>query len=136
MESITSIGLKTVGESAFTAQAGIIDTVALNSGVLCLVAETGTERDQLRVTYAGGYWYDTSDNGSGTMPDGATLLPHDVKLAWLLQCQHVWMSRDVIGVSYVQKDGSEGMKLAGGLKNAELIPQVKDMLEPFKRIML
>lgn len=131
VESVTSVGLKTSGESSFTTQTSIVDTTALESGVLLLVSTVGTERDQLRVTYDGGYWYDTTDDDSGTQPTGSALLPHDIKMAWLLQCQHIWAKRDALGIQHV-----ESPELRTTLTNLDLIPQVKMMLEPYRRLIL
>jgi hypothetical protein len=134
VESIASVGLKTVGESAFTSQGDVIDTAALETGCLLLTATTGTERDQLRVTYTGGYWYDTSDDGSGSQPSGSTLLPTDIQLTWLLECQHVWQSRDKLGIEHTQGDGTALLNTRLGI--LELSPFSKAALEPYRRLIL
>jgi len=134
VESVTSVGLKTVGETSFTAQTGVVDTAALNTGVLLLTGDLGTERDQIRATYAGGYWYDPTDDGTGTQPSGAALLPYDVKWAWLLQCQQVWQSRDALGVTHTGEGGAGSAFLNTRLGVLDLIPQVKSALEPYKRV--
>ena len=135
LEAITSIGLKAAGESAFTTQSGVVDTYAVESGVLLLSSAVGTHQDQLRVTYAGGYWYDTTDDESGTMPTGATLLPYDITAAWLLQCQQIWQSRDDIGIAHVTT-GGDGALLNTRLGVLKIIPQAEDILEPYRRMML
>lgn len=134
VETVASIGLKSVGESIFTTQATVVDTFALDSGVLLLTGSIGSERDQLRVTYTGGYWYDTSDDDTGVMPAEATLLPADVKMTWLMECQHAWQSRDALGIQHAGQDG--GALLNTRLGILELSPMSKAALEPYQRLML
>ena len=53
-----------------------------------------------RATVTGGYWYDPTDNNNGVKPDGAAVLPNDLKMAWKMQVQHIWVNRDNLGISY------------------------------------
>jgi len=134
VESIATIGLKSVGETSFTTQATVIDTVALDTGCLLLTGAIGSERDQLRVTYTGGYWYDSSDDGTGSQPSGSTLLPLDIQMAWLLECQHVWQSRDDLGIQHVQQGGNALLNTRLGI--LEFSPASKMTLEPYRRLIL
>ena len=132
VESVASVGLKSTGESTFTTQTDIVDTVGLNSGILQLVSELGTHRDQIRVTYTGGYWYDPTDDGTGTQPTGAALLPYDIKLAWLNQCLHVWSKRQNLGLDHVITDPQQRTTFT----NLDLVPAVKGTLDQFRRLAL
>lgn len=134
VESVASVGWKTVTETSFTTQTNIVDTYALDSGCLLLVATLGDQRGQIRVTYSGGYWYDTTDDDTGSLPSGATLLPHDVKMAWYLQCQQIWQSRDALGTTHTEPPS--GALLNTRLGVLELIPQVKEALDPYRRLQL
>jgi hypothetical protein len=134
IESVASVSLKSTGESTFTTQTDIIDTVGLNSGILQLVSELGTHRDQIRVTYTGGYWYDTTDDGTGTQPTGAALLPYDLKLAWLTQCQHVWTSRDIKGVVHTNAAVPGFQSTNTRLSLLDLVPAVKGTLDLYRRL--
>jgi hypothetical protein len=134
VETVTSVGLKSAGESTFTTQASVVDTAAVESGVLLLTGSVGSERDQLRVTYDGGYWYDTTDDGSGTMPTGATLLPADVKMVWLNECQHVWQASDRLGIQHIPQ--GENALLNTRLGILELSPASKAVLDAYRRLML
>lgn len=132
VESVASIGLKSTGESVFTTQTDIIDTVGLDSGILALVSELGTHRDQIRVTYTGGYWYDPTDDGTGTQPTDAALLPYDLKLAWLNQCLHVWSKRQNLGLDHAITDPQQKTTFT----NLDLFPAVKTTLDQFRRLAL
>jgi len=108
------------------------------TGLLDFGFELGSPLVQVRVTYTGGYWFDTSEAGSGTLPAGATALADsapDVLAAWLLQCKKVWEVADPLGGRIVpSKDVPQlvGLSLAG----LELIPIVKEMLRPHMRYQL
>lgn len=132
VESVASVASKEAGESSFTTQSGVVDTLNETSGILMLLAEVGTERGLLRVTYTGGYWVDTSDDDSGTLPTGATALPKDVQMGWLLQCQQVWQSRDALGIKFAEGEGGGGL-LNTRLGILSLVPEVKQILEPYQR---
>ena len=113
----------------FVTQAGIIDTLNEVSGLLYLLSTVGTPRGLLRVNYTGGYWVDISDNESGSLPSGATALPKDLQMAWLLQCQHIWSKRDNLGIDHaVEQDRRQTFT------NLELVPEVKDILNDYRRI--
>jgi len=107
-----------------------IDDVILHredtSGRIWFGADHGTRDTVLRVTYAGGYW-----GGFETQPVGTTQLPDDVKLAWLIQCQHVWSQRDKLGSAVSAKPGEASV--LGGL---DLVPSVKETLDQFTRFCL
>lgn len=131
IESIASIGLQEIGDLAFTTQTGIVDNVLSQSGVAWLTCELGTPRAIIRATYTGGYWYDDSADQSGSLPSGATLLPPEVKLAWLTQCAHLWSQRDNLGVGLTDKPGARSK-----LEECELLPLVKQLLQHYVRYQL
>lgn len=87
---------------------------------------------RLRVTYTGGYWWETlepTDEGyPSAMPDGATPLPNDLKLAWYLQCEHVWAHMDKLGLGLAEKPGEQS-----SLTEITLIPAVKEILNGYIR---
>lgn len=90
---------------------------------------------QVRVTYTGGYWFDTTEEQNDTLPTGATALPDDVRLAWLQQCAILWQAKDKIGVDIV-KTGSSSSFVTGSLAGQDLSPMVKSMLQGYVRYQL
>jgi hypothetical protein len=130
-ESVTTIGLKSAGESSFTTQTGWIDTLFERTGVLRLAGDLGTDRDIIRVTYDGGYWYDVSDDGSGTMPSGATLLPADIQAAWLTTCLHIWSKRQNLGLDHVLSDPNQRTSFT----TLDWPPLVENALQPYRRLL-
>ena len=67
----------------------------------------------------------------GSLPSGATELPADLKLAWLLQCQLVWQSLDNLGTGI----GSSEMRAAtvASLQKLILAPEVAETLRRYVR---
>jgi hypothetical protein len=89
--------------------------------------ELGGSKTLLRITYTGGYWYNTSEEVVEEMPVGATALPDDLQVAWLLQIQHLWALRDKLGIGIKADPGTES-KLA----DYELLPSVERVLLGYK----
>ena len=135
VESITSVELKVDSTTGYEVQANYIQTWSSESGYVFWGDMAGDESTRLRFTFTGGYWVDTSEDSSGSLPSGATALPNDLKLAWILQSKKVWEVTDPTGSKIVASKNSVqlvGLSLAG----LELIPQVKQILQPYLRYQL
>jgi hypothetical protein len=76
----------------------------------------------------------TAAAAAATLPEGATALPDDLKLAWLLQCEHVWKYRDKLGVSVAQS-AKTGAEMAG-LGAIQLVSEVEATLRKYRRYAL
>lgn len=76
----------------------------------------------------------TTTTAAPTLPSGATALPEDLKLAWLLQCEHLWKLRDVQGTALAESKA--GVSPALTLATANLIPEVKAILDGYVRYSL
>lgn len=74
---------------------GTVDQAAVNliedAGIVQLGSIAGTYFERLRVTYTGGYFYETLEPTEGgyptAVPSGSTAVPPDLLHAWHLQCQ-------------------------------------------------
>ena len=82
-----------------------------------------------RLTLTGGYWYDPTDSGTGILPTGAYLLPEDLKLGWLLQCQHLWVNRDNLGITW--SPTGEAHDTRKSLLNVKMLPSVSHTLTEY-----
>lgn len=131
VESVSAVALQDDTVSGWQAQT--VNDVIINredaSGQIIFGTVLGVEMTKVKVTYTGGFWYDTTEDATGVQPSGSTLLPQDVKLAWLLQCQQIWNSRDKLGSS-IAASPTDGQVDMGGL---ELIPQARMILDRYKR---
>jgi hypothetical protein len=90
---------------------------------------------RLRVTYAGGYFFETlepSDEGYPTAaPEGAAALPDDLQRAWVLQCQAEMRGTQLLdGGAGAVPSASTGVEKATGM---DLQERVKEILKPYRR---
>jgi len=115
---------------------GAVDSILIGwdagSGVVQFGTVLGPYTSNLRITYTGGLWFDTTEDATGVMPADATLLIEDIKLAWLLQCQKAWQVMDPLGTG-MTKGGGDVQLVGLSLAGLEVIPQVKQLLAPHVR---
>jgi hypothetical protein len=130
IESITKVETKAselTGWLEVTTQA--VQQIKETSGWLYFGGMLGDWTTRVRVTYTGGYWYDTSEAETTVIPVGATALPHDLKMAWALQARITWAGVDKLGNSIAR----------GAQKMPELAPLdlvVERLLGPHRRYVL
>lgn len=129
VESVSEVAVRTDMQTGFVVEDS---TIIINrddkSGLLVFGQITRDWTCLIRVTYTGGYWYDTTETETGSMPSGATLLPYDVKLAWFLQCRRTWEVVDKLGVGLTQGGGAQPTFVAQTLGALELIGASKELL--------
>jgi hypothetical protein len=135
VESITSVHQQDDVATGFVALT--VNDVILNrdlkAGLIRFGSIQGNHLSQLKVTYTGGYWFDTTEDGSGVQPAGSTLLPEDVKLAWFIQCAEVWNKKDKLGKNITKDDTTFVSQL---LMSLDFVPQVKAILNAHIRYQL
>jgi hypothetical protein len=137
VETITAIAKKDDETDGYVASAlppdssSLIQQTQLDQGYIMFISLQGYFFSRIQVTYTGGFWFDTTENGTGVMPGTATALPAAIKSAWYAQCQHVWKRWDKLGAQIAQNP--EGQSALSGV---ELIPLAREMLNPFKRMQM
>ena len=134
IEGVSAFELRTdlvTGWEALTVN-DVIQNMTEDAGVLTLSARQGNRFARIRITWTGGYWFDSSEDESGNLPAGATSLPLDLKLAWLNQCAHVWENREKLGIAI----GNRANDQPGALKKIELLPSVREILHDYIRYQL
>lgn len=99
-----------------------IELIQPEDGLLRFYPAVMREGGLFRITLTGGYWVDLSDDDSGSCPQGATPLPEDLRLAWLMQCQHIWLNRDNLGIAYSPAGESKAKPIA--MEHVTLLPLV------------
>ncbi len=131
--SISQVELKTDESQGWVVQtSNTVVNQNTESGLVYLGASVGPYWGQLRITYTGGYWFDDSEDGTGSLPTGATTVPPDLKLAWYLQCKKVWEVNDPLGLKILPS--KENVQLAGlSLAGLEWVPQAKAIADQFIR---
>jgi hypothetical protein len=105
--------------------------IAAAAGLVYLAGYQGNYLSRIRLTSAGGYWWLGLD-AEIIIPVGASPVPPDLKLAWLLQCQALWLVRDNLGTAVAGASGG-GSLLGLSLPGYDLIPEVKTLLSGYIR---
>jgi len=135
VEAITALAKKDSEADGFVAYtlppdgSSLIQTMELATGYIMFIAVQGYYWSQIQVTYTGGFWFDTTENGTGVMPPTATALPDDLKQAWYLQCAEIWNRRDVLGAGLAQAPEKKN-----ALGSLELLEAVKQLINPYRRM--
>lgn len=101
------------------------------SGLLHFRTPPGDVSQTLRVTFMGGFYWDTTEDATGTAPEGAPALPNVFLSAWTLQMQAIAQAMDLFGAAAgkPQSKGNENTRLP----LAELLPIVQTMINPYRR---
>jgi hypothetical protein len=128
VESITSIEQKDDHAEGFITLTDALQNSDLTIGYLFFGSQMGSYHSRVRVTYTGGWWFDTTEDESGEMPEGATALPADLKLAWFLQCRHVWDSIDVLSAGIAAEPKKYSALHINSAVGLELVPDVRQKL--------
>ena len=128
VESVASVALRDPSGALSPIAAGDY-WLDRSAGLIESDVTTSDRRQQIEITYTGGYWLDPR-NGSA-MPAGATPLPDDLLEAYVLQAQHEAEARGLFhAVSFrSQKDAASPKTADAGA----LLPSVIDVLRPYRR---
>jgi hypothetical protein len=135
LEAISLVELKDDTTAGWVTQTDAVYNSNAATGEVNFGVSLGPRSSQVRVTFTGGYWFDETEEENDTLPSGATALPADLQLAWILQCRAVWQAIDKTGVDVV-KTGSSSAFVTGSLGGLDLIPQVAAMLLPYRRFQI
>jgi len=103
-----------------------------SAGMIYFDSIVGPWMSRIRVTWDGGYWFDDTEDESGNQPQGSTLLPDDLKLAWLQQCAFAWQQTEKLGIPLEGMPPADKSKGASGLEQIELLPTVQATLKNYK----
>jgi hypothetical protein len=97
------------------------------AGIVEFTDTLGTRHEKLRITFAGGYWWNTEEEPEDTLPPGATPLPLDLLNAWHMGVQAVIRTSDLLkaGAAHNDKE-TDPLKAFLGL---DLLPIVKLFLK-------
>lgn len=134
VETITKVELRDSIVTGFVQQTGLTWNINESSGLIVFAGQLGPWTSNLRITYTGGYWFDETEDSSGVLPNGATLLPYDLKLAWFTQCRAVWESMDKTGAKLAQ--GSGPGTVTANIRDLKLVTQVEEILKGFIRFQI
>lgn len=137
IEAITAVDIKTDEAGGWQTAGDVnsaIETYNPQSGVVHFPSLLGEPTALIRVTYTGGYWIDTTEDNTGSQPAGSTLLPYYIEEAYYLQAMKVWETIDKQGANTGKSGGGTGSLLGLSLAGMDLVPIVRQMLRPARRM--
>lgn len=102
------------------------------SGKVDFLGYLGAYGETAVINYTAGYWWDHTEDGSGTLPEGATPLPEDLRAAWVMQCRWFWDRRSITerAKAGFAKDTADGFATPA----EELLQPVRSILASYRRI--
>jgi hypothetical protein len=118
------------GAPVWTVIPNAIYNVGAEAGMVQLAGYQGNYLSRIRLTSAGGYWWLGLDALTAA-PAGAATVPDNLKLAWLLQCQALWLVRDNLGLTVAGAGSVSFVTLS--LPGYELIPEVESLMRDYRR---
>jgi hypothetical protein len=121
-----SFQLLTKNSDGWRAVAGA-EFVIRRGCVLSLLSEAGRAREQLRVTYSGGYQLPDAASSQNSPPP----LPDDLQLACVEQVAYLYQNKDRLGLVNVAGEGGSLQQLPG----MDLLPSVAATVERYGRMM-
>jgi len=130
IEDLTAIDFRETMGSSWTSILSALESWSSDSGLVIFGYEPGSHANRVRVTYTGGYWIDITEDASGAMPGTATLLPADLKLAWLQHCRATWAKYPKLGTPI------NTVSQPSALVTMNYAPDVLDVLRDYTRTQL
>ena len=129
VEKVSKVELQLWGDAGgawtdYTASA--LETLDLDAGLVSFGYALGTEKDRVRVTFAGGFWIDLSPDLSGQPPEGATAIPADLVNAWTLQVAAEAVARNIADTGIIRP---ETEKASTSMSKFDFVPEVLSILE-------
>jgi len=138
VEEISSVQTKSSDAEGWVAQEGLVQMSILDRGFLDFGGLVADYRTHVRVTYVGGFYFETlepADEGYPTeQPEGSTPVPADLKYVWLCQCQAVFEAKDHLLPKGISADGATTIPM--NLKDVPMLPQVVEILNTYRRFQI
>jgi hypothetical protein len=90
IESVTAVDLRCDMTTGWESQTGQPQNFNPTAGIVIFLYPLAYRGCTVRITYTGGYWWDTSEDSSGSLPSGATAIPQALVQAWVIACRFFW----------------------------------------------
>lgn len=141
LESISAFEMRSDLSTGWVSLGDVNSTIInwdADSGLIEFGTVQGIYLQQLRITYTGGYWYDTAETENTSQPAGSTIVPGDLKLAWYLHARLAWQTIDKLGTNLLAAGLATGANPppALTLPGLDASPEVIGILRRFMRYSL
>jgi hypothetical protein len=89
IEAVTQIELRLTAVAGWESWTGDYN-IAADSGMVVFPAAMSGYCSRGRLTYTGGWWWNTNETAEDALPSGATAVPPGLQLAWAQACKFLW----------------------------------------------
>jgi hypothetical protein len=117
--------------------ADVLVNFGAKPGLLEFGSVLGTHEQRVRVTYTGGYFFETlepEDIGFPTAaPSGSSPLPTGLQLAWLMQTNAWFSQRDSLNLFTTSGNPEQLSARLAAVAGKGLLDDVKEILAAFRR---
>jgi len=131
LESVASVQVRESAAAGWTTVDPSNYNFVGDAGLVTFLTHQTGAMGTLRVTYTGGFWWDTSEDFSMTKPTGATEIPAGLLQAWVMGCKAVWDRGSIDAHSKAGFTEQEIERFIG--VEFELPKTVRDAVERFRR---
>lgn len=102
------------------------------SGLVTFVSWPASRGGSVKITFTGGFWWDTTEDNTGTQPSGSTIVPEGLRNAWAMACKTLW---DRSGLENAAKAGF-GSEEAGRIlaEGFEWPKNVRETIQRYRRM--
>lgn len=132
IEDVTDLDLKINGATSWDDYNDSIANYSADSGIVEFEIVMGRADDLVRVTFDGGFWWETAETEDTAQPAGSTAIPDDLKDAWMVQTQAEVEARNILG-TVGASIGTNSRNTPNDLTNHQLLPLVEKVLTPHRR---
>lgn len=129
LESVATIELRDNLTDGWKADEAM--NILPDSGIVYFVGALGSYGSTVKITYTGGYWWDTTENGTGSLPSGAYPVPQGLVLLWAQFCKYIW---DRSSIENSAKAGFSTELERFITKESDMPLFVKSGLMPYRRL--
>lgn len=133
LEAVTDLDLKLAGESTWDDYNDSLANWDAESGIVEFEIIMGSAQDKVRVSYTGGYWWETAETEDTSQPAGSTAIPDELKNAWAMQVQAEIENRNLIGVMGARVDRPQDKSPSNKLRDHGLLDAVTQVLNAYRR---
>jgi hypothetical protein len=130
IEELTKVEMREGVGSGWSDITSQVEDWSVLSGLVEFGSAPGSSISRLRATWTGGYWWDSSEDGSETKPVLAEALPADLKFAWLQHCRACWARYPKLGTPV------NTVSQPTALVTMNWAPEVLDVLLSYRRMSL
>jgi len=133
IESISKFEIRDSMQDGWEVIPNMPDNFISQAGLVQFFTPAGYFPATMRITYTGGFWWDTSEDGSDVMPVGAFPLREDLRVAWVMQVRWFWERRSIIERAKAGFENTKTQDQGFAATTDDLLLSVRNVLNSYRR---